>query len=46
MRALLEHVPTLVKTYGKWPSFIVLLLATAHGIAALALVVVLYHLLR
>ncbi len=46
MRDLLNHVPTLVRTYGKWPSFVVLLFATAQGIAALAFVVVLHHLLR
>jgi hypothetical protein len=46
MRHLFEHIPTLVKIYGKWPSFVVLLLATLHGTAALALVVVLHHLLR
>jgi hypothetical protein len=46
MRELLNHVPTLVRTYGKWPSFVVLLLATTQAIAALAFVVVLHHLLR
>ncbi|MBX9775734.1 MAG: hypothetical protein K2Y71_15235 [Xanthobacteraceae bacterium] len=28
MKEVLDHVPALVKTYGKWPSFFVLLLAT------------------
>ena len=46
MRDLLEHVPTLVKTYGKWPSFVVLLFAIAQGTVALALTVLLHHLLR
>lgn len=46
MRHILNHVPTLVKTYGKWPSFLVLLLATTQATAALVLVIVLHHLLR
>jgi hypothetical protein len=46
MRHILDHVPALVKTYGKWPSYLVLLLATAQATAALALVIVLHHLLR
>jgi hypothetical protein len=46
MRHIFDHVPALVKIYGKWPSFIVVLLAAAQGAAALALVVVLHHLLR
>jgi hypothetical protein len=46
MKDLLDHVPTLVKTYGKWPSFVVLMLATTQGIGALVFVVVLHHLLR
>ena len=46
MRELLNHVPSLVKTYGKWPSFVVLLLATTQSAAALAFIVVLHHLLR
>jgi hypothetical protein len=29
----------LVKTYGKWPSFLVLLLATIQATAALAIVI-------
>jgi len=28
---LLDHVPTLVKAYGKWPSYAYLLFATALG---------------
>jgi hypothetical protein len=28
---LLNHVPALVKTYGKWPSYAYLLFATALG---------------
>ena len=28
---LLDHVPTLVKAYGKWPSYVYLLFATALG---------------
>jgi hypothetical protein len=46
MRELLEHVPTLVKTYGKWPSFVVLLFAIAQGSVALALIALLFQLLR
>ena len=46
MRHILDHVPALVKTYGKWPSFIVVMLAAAQWAAALALVIVLHHLLR
>lgn len=26
---LLDHVPTLVKAYGKWPSFLFVIFATA-----------------
>jgi hypothetical protein len=40
---LLEHVPTLVKAYGKWPSYLYLLFATATPLACLAL---LYQLFR
>jgi hypothetical protein len=43
---LLNHVPVLVKIYGKWPSFMVLMFATTQGIGALVFVVVLHHLLR
>jgi len=46
MRHILNHVPTLVKTYGKLPSYLLLLLATVQGAAALALVLVLHHLLQ
>ena len=46
MKHVLNQVPTLVKTYGKWPSFIVVLLATIQATVALAFVVVLHHLLR
>jgi hypothetical protein len=28
---LLDHVPQLVKAYGKWPSYLYLLLATSTG---------------
>ena len=45
MRHILEHVPALVKTYGKWPSLLVVLLRL-RGAAALALVIMLHHLLR
>jgi hypothetical protein len=43
---LLNHVPVLVKAYGKWPSFAYLLLATVRGVALAGIVVLLYHLLR
>ena len=46
MKALFDSVPTLVKTYGKWPSYFVVLLGAAHGIGALVFVVVLHHALR
>lgn len=46
MRHILNHVPTMVKTYGKWPSFLVLLLATTQVTAALVLIIVFHHLLR
>ena len=38
MKDLLNHLPRLVKTYGKWPSYAVVLLGTAEGIAALGLI--------
>jgi hypothetical protein len=41
---LLDHVPALVKAYGKWPSFAYLLFATAGSSAGF--VVLLYQLLR
>ena len=42
---LLEHVPHLVKTYGKWPSYAYLYFATAmaHRITFGALLLALYH---
>ena len=46
MKALFDSVPTLVKTFGKWPSYFVVLLGAAHGIGALVFVVVLHHVLR
>lgn len=46
MRHILDHIPALVQTYGKWPSFIVVLLAAAQWVAALALVIVLHNLFR
>jgi hypothetical protein len=41
---LLDHVPELVKAYGKWPSFAYLCFATAGSSVVVA--VALYHLLR
>ena len=39
---LLDHVPQLVKAYGRWPSFLYLLFATARGIIAAAILVEIY----
>ena len=46
MKALFDSVPTLVRTFGKWPSYVVVLLGVAHGIGAAVFVVVLHHALR
>lgn len=46
MKEVLDHVPALVKTYGKWPSFMVLLLASGNAIGGLALVIALHVVLR
>jgi hypothetical protein len=40
---LLEHVPTLVRAYGRWPSFLYLMFATASPVVCVGL---LYCLLR
>jgi len=46
MKALFDSVPTLVKTYGNWPSYFVVLLGVAQVVDALAFVVLLHHALR
>jgi hypothetical protein len=46
MRHILEHVPALVKIFGKWPSYFVVLIAAAQAGAAVALVIVVHYLLR
>jgi hypothetical protein len=46
MKDLFDCVPTLVNTYGKWPSYLLVLVGAAHGIGALVFVVVLHHALR
>lgn len=38
MKDLLDHLPRLARTYGKWRSYAVVLLGTAQGIAALGLI--------
>ena len=43
---LLDHVPELVKAYGKWPSFAYLLVATVRGVALAGALALLYHLLQ
>lgn len=51
MGELLDHVPVLVKAYGRWPSYIYLLLATPLrrgllGALATILALIVYHRLR
>jgi len=46
MRHVLNHIPVLVRTYGKWPSFVVVLLASIQAAVAVALVILLHHMLR
>jgi hypothetical protein len=46
LEQLLDHVPVLVKAYGKWPSFAYLLVATVRGVVLAGGVILLYHLLR
>ena len=41
---LLDHVPQLVKAYGRWPSFAYLVFATARPVALGALLFALYRL--
>lgn len=45
MKALLESVPTLARTYGKWPSYFVVVLGMVQIVAAVALAILLQHLL-
>ena len=40
------NVQELVKAYGKWPSYIVLLLGAMHGIGPVVVAVLLHHVLR
>lgn len=45
---LLQHVPILVKAYGKWPSYVYLLLATPMsrgllGVVATIAAYIIYH---
>jgi hypothetical protein len=51
MGELLDHVPQLVKAYGRWPSFVYLLLFTPLsrgllGAVATIAALVIYHQLR
>jgi hypothetical protein len=46
MKALLDSVPTLVKAFGKWPSYFVVVLGAVHGVVALVLIVILHHALK
>jgi hypothetical protein len=39
MRNALDHLPALIKAYGKWPSYLYLLIATACPAIAIALAV-------
>ena len=41
---LLDHVPQLVKAYGRWPSFAYLVFVTARPVAAGLLLLALYRL--
>jgi hypothetical protein len=41
MRDVLDHMPMLIKTYGKWPSYAYLLFATACPALAFALAILL-----
>lgn len=41
MRNVLDHMPMLVKTYGKWPSYVYLLFATACPALAVAVAILL-----
>jgi hypothetical protein len=39
-------VEELVKTYGKWPAYIVLLLGAMHGIGPVVVAVLLHHIMK
>jgi hypothetical protein len=41
MRNVLDHMPLLIKTFGKWPSYAYLMFATACPALALALAILL-----